>query len=321
MKTVAVAVIGTVSISAALTCSDPVEAQSAYITGEIEDGGAQVIQMPRLRGQNSRQIAWMAPEGSYVEVGDLVMTIDPADLQSQKDSRQVQLEDTIANAEAQKAQQELNVFDAETALIRAVSQVKLAELDAKVPKGTIPDLTYERNQLSLVNALNSLKRAMSSLDDAKTARDKAIPVREQQIAQAEGELDEIDEAIANTEVFATQPGMLIYATLMWTGEKIFPGGTYIAGLDLAYVASKADLQFRFWVHEADIRKVAVDSELSVTPDSLPELTVNAKVTWKSSQANTKDWSDGGYFEVIANPTQPIPEQFLPGMAVVGEVLN
>lgn len=295
------------------------------LTGEIEDAGAQVILMPRFQVSNSntRTVEWMAPEGSAVEVGDLVVRLDPSDLVAQKETLEIQLEDTQANAEAQTAQQDLAIFDAETALIRAESTLELAKLDASMPKGTIPDLTYERNQLTLAIATNALKRTISALEDTVLAKEQAIPVREKTIERALADMEDIDEAVERTEIFATQPGFVLYGVNRWTDEKVYPGTAVYSSMEIAKVASRDSLQFRFWTHEADVRKLEIGSEVVVTPDSLPDQSVLARVTWISSQANEREWSDGGYFEVTAIPSDgvKVPQDFLPGMAVVGEVLN
>ncbi len=295
------------------------------LTGEIEDAAAQSILMPRFvnSNANTRTVEWMAPEGSAVEIGDMVVRLDPSDLIAQKESLEIQLEDTLANAEAQTAQQDLAIFDAETALIRAESTLELAKLDASTPKGTIPDLTYERNQLSLANATNALKRAIRAYEDAKLTKEQAIPLRERTVQRAQKDMDEVDEAVAQTEIHATQPGFVIYGTNDWTDEKVYPGAAVMSSMEIAKVASQDSLQFRFWAHEADVRTLQVGSEVSVTPDALPEFSVRAQITWISSQANTRDWSDGGYFQVTAIPADDVtmPAEFLPGMAVVGEVVN
>lgn len=300
-------------------------AESTFLTGEIEDGGAQVILMPRLAisNTNTRMVEWMAPEGSAVEVGDPVARLDPSDLIAQKENLEIQLEDTLANAESQVAQQELAIFDAETALIRAESNLEIAKMDASIPKGTIPDLTYERNQLLLANATNAVKRAVKALETAKFTLKQSIPVRERGVEQARSDMAEIDDAVNQTEILATQPGLVIYGFNRWTDEKIYPGATVMSSMEIAKVASQDSLQFRFWTHEADVRKLKLGTEVAVTADSLPEYSVSAQITWISSQANERDWSDGGYFEVIAEPIDSVelPPKFLPGMAIVGEVLN
>ena len=55
-------------------------------------------------------------------------------------------------------------------------------------------------------------------------------------------------------------------------------------------------------------------------DALPDQEVKAEVAWIANYATTREtWSQGGYFKLIAEPNDRLPEMFLPGMAVFGEV--
>jgi hypothetical protein len=79
---------------------------------------------------------------------------------------------------------------------------------------------------------------------------------------------------------------------------------------------------RFWVHEADILQLRVGRSVLVTADALPGTTFAATVQWASNQAaERQDWSDGGYFEAVAEPVAGIPAGVMPGMSVMGEVLD
>ena len=42
------------------------------------------------------------------------------------------------------------------------------------------------------------------------------------------------------------------------------------------------------------------------------------MSWRSNQAiNKEDWSDGGYFQVLAEPVDSMPPSVMPGMSVMG----
>ena len=86
------------------------------------------------------------------------------------------------------------------------------------------------------------------------------------------------------------------------------------------MASRNALRFRFWVHEADILKVPAETEIVVTADAIPSLAIAATVDWTSKQATARDeWSQGGYFELLALPAEAVPPDLIPGMAVMAAV--
>ena len=290
------------------------------VTGEIEDGNAQSVEMPRLPGSYSRTIEWMAPEGQFVNPGDVIVELDPGDLESQLEQAEVNVETQITSAESQEAAHELRIFDATTSLIRSESSLENARLDSMVPKDTVPELTYDRNRLSLANSINSLERTIRSLEEAINARDKDRPLAERDLNNAKNEKERIERALQHTKFYAEQSGIIIYGENRLTGLKIFPGESYGSGTTLVIVASNEDMQFRFWVHEADIRKISLDDEVMVSPDASGDAKVRTKVTWLSNQAATRnDWSKAGYYEIVTEPLDPIPDVYLPGMSILGVI--
>ena len=103
--------------------------------------------------------------------------------------------------------------------------------------------------------------------------------------------------------------------------KIFAGESLMPGHPIVTIASREQLQFVFWVHDADINRLSRGLTLSIVADALPELTVEAEVEWIGNHALTREtWSQGGYFKLIAKPISPVPDDFIPGMAISAEVL-
>ena len=104
----------------------------------------------------------------------------------------------------------------------------------------------------------------------------------------------------------------------FTGKKVFPGETLFSSFQIASVASREDLQLRFWVHEADFLDLRLGRSVRVTADAKGSEAFLAEISWVSSQAEEKqDWSDGGYFEAYAMPVADVPEAIAPGMSVMG----
>ena len=291
-----------------------------YLTGVVEDGDSQIIEMPRLPGEWQRTVAWMAPEGSSVKVGDLVVQFSPGTLISQEEAARTDLERKQLEAMRWLAETELAIMDAETAVLQAESAVRLARIDANIPAGTIRQLDYDNFQLTLATAEQVLERAHTTLTDKQVERAGVKPVTDMRIAKAETEWIRLSDAIDRTKVYANREGLVIYGENPFTGSKIFPGMMLQPTVTIAEVASRKKLQFHFWVHEADILKLPVGARITVTPDAMPQRSVTATVEWTSKQATTREeWSKGGYFEMRAVPVEAGLNDFIPGMAVMSEL--
>jgi multidrug efflux pump subunit AcrA (membrane-fusion protein) len=140
--------------------------------------------------------------------------------------------------------------------------------------------------------------------------------------KAESLYQRISDALAATEIRAEKDGFLIYSENRFTGKKVFPGETLFSSFQIASVASREDLQLRFWVHEADFLRLRLGRPVRVTADAKGSEAFRAEISWISSQAEEKtDWSDGGYFEAYAQPVAEVPAAIAPGMSVMGEVLE
>lgn len=297
-----------------------VAAAPPYLTGVVDDADSQVIEMPRLPGMWQRQVAWLAPEGSTVAPGDLVVRLDPGDLVAQEEAAQQDLEHHRLQAERRLAETMLGILDAETAVVEAESAVRLARIDAEIPAHATRQLDYDQDQLDLATAEQALARARATLADKNEQHAEAQPVTEMAIARAEAHAERLRGAIARTEIHADRAGLFIHGENPFTGTKIFAGETLPPTIKIAEVASRNALRFRFWVHEADILRVPAETPIMVTADAIPSLSIAATVDWTSKQATARnEWSQGGYFELLAVPTETVPPNLIPGMAVMAAV--
>ena len=306
---------GLVSVLALHTAAAP-----PYLTGVVDDADSQVIEMPRLPGMWQRQVAWLAPEGSKVGPGDLVVRLDPGDLIAQEEAAQTDLDQRRLQAERRLAETMLAILDAETVVIEADSAVRLARIDAEIPANATRRLDHDQDQLDLATAEQALARARATLADKKEQHATAQPVTEMAIARAEAHTVRLRDAIARTEIHADRAGLFIHGENPFTGTKIFAGETLPPTVKIAEVASRNALRFRFWVHEADILKVPAKTAIVVTADAIPSLSIAATVDWTSKQATVRnEWSQGGYFELLARPDEALPPDLIPGMAVMAAV--
>ena len=292
------------------------------LTGVVEDMNAQTIEMPSLPGAWQRQIAWMAPEGSEVAVGDLVVRIEPGDLIAQEEQTRTDLQKARLASARRVDELKLLLLDAETTMAQAESAVRMAELDAVIPASTIPRLDYERYQLTLETAQKDLVRAQAELLNRRAELADVEAETRLEVQKAESLYLRIKDALEATEMYAEKPGFVIYAENPWTGKKVFPGETLYSSFHIASVSSREDLQLRFWVHEADFLDVQLGRRVLITTDAQGVEPFEAEVSWSSSQAEEKqDWSAGGYFEAYARPLADVPSGVAPGMSVMGEVID
>jgi multidrug resistance efflux pump len=262
----------------------------------------------------------MMQEGAEVAVGDVVVRLDPGDLTAQEEQARADLEKQRLSAARRVDELKLQVLDAERAVAEAASALRLAELDASIPQGTIPKLDYDRYQLASDTARQARVRTEAELLNTREQLDDVVAETTLEVGRAEAWHRRIEDALAATQIRAEKPGFMIYGENPFNGKKIFPGETLFTGIEIASIASREDLQIRFWVHEADILDVRPGQRLTVFADAQDSPPFTATLEWMSNQAvNKDDWSDSGYFSAIARPAAGVPDSIWPGMSVMGQV--
>ena len=168
-----------------------------YLTGVVDDADSQVIEMPRLPGMWQRQVAWLAPEGSTVAPGDLVVRLDPGELIAQEEAAQTDLEQRRLQAERRLAETMLAILDAQTAVIEAESAVRLAQIDAEVHNvddrerlvgaaGRHAELIDDRPVLVLATAMSVLPSGGRGAAPATRSRHIAGRPRDDDTGSSEG---------------------------------------------------------------------------------------------------------------------------------------
>ena len=176
------------------------------LTGVIEDVDAQTIKMPSLPGGWQRRIEWMAPEGSEVAVGDLVVRLDPGSLIAEEEKARTDLEKQRFTAARSIDELRLQVMDAEQALAQAESDLRIAELDAVIPADTIPRLDYERYQLTFATARQTRARAAKELANQRAELADRRAQAGLEVEQAELQYARIRDALKATEIHADKAG-------------------------------------------------------------------------------------------------------------------
>lgn len=296
-------------------------AGAPYLTGIVEDGDSQTIEMPNLPHTFRSQVEWLSPEGSQVNEGDVVVRIHPGSLMEMAEVLETAYEEQLVSAETAQAEHTLWIIDAETALEGARTTRDIAWLDAQVPASAVTELIYDRAQLALENAENALRLAEEALANAERKFDELKPVLEVRVGQAEASQIQMREALNRLTIRAERAGIVIYAENEFGGMKIFPGDTLMPGQTIVTIASGEQPQFVFWVHDADINQLNEGQRLSVIADALPDVVIEAEVDWIATYASEREsWSQGGYFKLIAKPISATPNSFIPGMAVSAEAL-
>lgn len=236
-------------------------------TGEITGLESLPVSTPSTRG-GGLKIAWLVPEGSFVNTGDLLVRYDSTDAQLNYEKQENTLEAnkqrgqiTAGTTSTNEKVLAIDRTDAEKEYEYAMTVLPQDEtifskwdiIEAKINAG------FAKERISFLQNKGRVQKRVARAD-------QQILVIERNKAQAE--LTIAKQTLASLEVRAPRAGLVLYRRDRMRdpqiGDESWPGQVLIELVDLAA------LQARVYVLERDAGSLAKDRGVVVRLDSIPE---------------------------------------------------
>lgn len=291
-------------------------------TGELQALNSTEIRGPedlREARVHNVKIVDLVPEGTIVEMGDYVASLD----RTEATDRLQSLEDEIEQSTATLRQ---TILDTTMSL--------------RDYRNTIKDLEYalEERQIILDQSQYeppaTIRQAEMNLDKAKRAYEQAVNNYSLRKEQAEAQIikaqinlkrdeqrkQDLMRVLDQFEIYAPQPGMVIYKK-EWGGAKrkvgssISPWDPVVATLpDLSKMISKT------YVNEIDISKLATGQTVQVGVDAFPDREYTGLVIDVANVGEQLSNSDAKVFEVVVQLNET-DTTLRPAMTTVNKILT
>jgi HlyD family secretion protein len=223
-------------------------------------------------------------EGSWVEQGNIIATLDETDLQLALQQTMATANAAQANLEALQAGtrvQELHVAEAD--LQKAQAQLNYAKAEVKrvsylVPKKLASAEQLEQTQLQYEIALASMEQAKQNLSLLKEGPRQEDIKRAEQEYVARIEASEITkQQLAYARLISPVTGM-VTVRLSEAGEVVAPGQSIVR------IAKTSQPWVRAYLNETQLGKVRVGQTAQVKIDGAPDKTFSGKLTFISPVA-------------------------------------
>jgi HlyD family secretion protein len=198
-------------------------------------------------------------EGDMVTQGQVLVEIDPTQLQTTVEEREASL------ASAQSTLTQLNVQVDTAKVMKSQAEETLKRAEAQLKSGLISRETYEHSQNDVKNADANLKSA-----------EQGVLTQLQRIKQEEANLSSARIDYTKVKVFSPISG-IVTKRLIEEGEmarySALSGGT-----DLLSIADMSGVQAEIEVDETDIPQITLGQPAKVTIDAIPDRSFPGKVT-------------------------------------------
>jgi multidrug resistance efflux pump len=198
---------------------------TVHMKGDLRALRQQAIMAPTVGG--ALRILTMADAGAVVKAGDVILEFDPADqlyAREQALSEVLEAEQEVikrrADTEAQTAQDRV-------ALLTAESDVRRAELDAKVDQDLIPANEYQIRQAALQEARRVLAQTEQDIKTRATVGAAGLAVLEEKRNKARLAADRAEQNTETLVIKAPMDGVIAVRE-----NRDAAGGIFFSGMSL-----------------------------------------------------------------------------------------
>jgi len=272
-----------------------------FSSGQLESEKSETINIPeKLKDRNLRiwelTITHMVDEGTLVDSGDYVATLDHTAVEEQIKLAQDEMDKMLTEYEDSKIDSNLNLSNQRDVIVNA-------RLDQAEKKIIMEESVYESPSIQ--------KKASMDLDKAKRRLDQEQKAYVLKKKQEENKVDrkyinyrqilersqELQKLFNSLEITAPKAGILTYFKFPWgeiikTGSKVGPYNSVIAT-----IPEMTNLISRTYINEIDISKVKVGQNVKIGIDAFPEKQLSGQVIAVANIGQAMPNSDAKVFEV------------------------
>ena len=263
--------------------------------GELKAGRSVQVYTPMVP---NLRISWLASPGDLVKEGDVIVKFDSSSSAQQLMQKEAQLKQAQATLDQAFAQSKITAEQDKTELADAQFTVERARLEASKQE-IVSRLQGEQSKIDYGVAQQKLKVTEATVELHAASDKSRIASLTRQRDAAQADVDLTKARLTQMELKSPGAGMLQlgfnYAQGWMNAKQYKVGDSVYSGMVLAELPDLSTLQMDAKVEETDRGRISVGQDVRVRVDSLPELTVEAKIGMISLLAET-----GNEFPAVRN---------------------
>ncbi len=276
------------------------------VDGYVEPANSTTLSCPR---QVEGVIGNLIDDGTFVEEGEIVSTIEAADLQSHYDQLLISLENATTGLSKRKAELNLEYTLLEAQVKTNDANSKIAELDSLQLLYT-PETQRKIKSLELEKVAIEKRRYKKKLKAIQIIQQSEIRKMELEIRQFSNRIESIKTILESLILRAPQKGLVMISTNPLTGQKFKVGDPIWGGMSIAFIPDMAQMKVKILAPEADFKYISVNDSVNYLFDALPGNFAYGKILKKTPVGQPyKQGSNVKYFEIEASvdSTENMPE--------------
>ena len=271
------------------------------------------------------QIVWLAPSGSDVKPGDVVIRFDPSKLEQTLREKTQALKQAQATLDQVVAQAKIDADQDLLDLAKARADMEKARLEAS--KQTIVSaIQGAESSIDYRMAAEKVKIQLSTTALHQESNRAKVASQTRLRDQAKSELTLVERRLAQIQVRTPIKGIVSYlpnttqgwmnATNYKIGDHAYPGAT------IAEIPDLLTLEMESKVDEEDRGHIAVGNAVLVHVDAFPERTLDASLSSISplTEQSFEEWPPTRSFLAYARIQHP-DKRMRPGMNAGADIIR
>jgi RND family efflux transporter MFP subunit len=266
------------------------------IRGEVRPRKSVVVTAPMQAGD--LQILKLAPNGSTVKAGDVVLQFDGSTLKQTIQETQSQLRQAMQELDQAKAEAKITNGQDSSALLHSRYDVDRAKLEPGLAgEDIVSKSDSEKAKLALADAEQRLRESEVKETANTSASTSAFAAQESKIAKVRVDLERAEKALAALEVRAPADGVVSIlpnyraSSPMGSPQEFRSGDRAWAGAQVLELPDLTSVHLSARLEESDRGRLQTGQHATVRVDAIPDRDYQADVTDLSVLARV-DFSSG-----------------------------
>jgi len=254
--------------------------RSVRLAGTVEAVNFLAVAAPRLSGPGlgSLVITELAPSGSHVNKGDLLVQFDQQQQVKNALEQEATYIDLVEQINKKKADQAAARAADESALHQAENDVNSAAFEVKRNE-ILSKIDAEKNDLAYEQAKATYAQLKKTFDLKRQAAQAELKSLEIQRDRAHDAMEYARKNTGRLEIHAPIDGIVVLNSIWKGGQmgEVQQGDEVRAGVPFMQIVNPGAMQVRARVNQADVSLLHVGEMVRIGLDAYPELSFNGKV--------------------------------------------
>lgn len=291
-------------------------------TGQLQAENATSIEVPsalsgRSLGIYEIQVTDIIEEGTVVDSGEFVASLDHSAVDELMTEARDELEEALQGYEDAKIDTNINMSNLRDGLLDA--RVTVEEKKLVVEQSIYESPAVQRQaKLDLERAQRDLKQSLRNYDLKKKQAAYDVQRAWEEVRKSRERIEEIEALFEALDVKAPKPGMVIYSYDRF-GNKIQAGSTVSRWMPtIAELPDLSSMISKTFINEIDISKIKPGQQAKIGIDAFPEKAFDGEVVTVANIGQVLPEGDAKVFEVIIKLESTDPD-LRPAMTTSNEI--